>query len=282
MDIAVLGMGRMGQGLASRLLDTGHRVRIWNRTPGKAPDVVGAGATEAATIAEAVDGAELVLSILANDAAVREVALGDGGVLASIGDGVPYVDASTVSADIAAELEERFDAFAAMPVLGAPSAVASGKAAYVLGGSGHAVEVVDRVLPDLTEVVKRFPEARLASAVKLAWNLMLLNAAVALAESFAVGRAGGLDDDQLRELLAGSPMLPPALGNRFEGILTGEQPSWWTNDLGAKDAGLAVDLAASAGIDLPLTATARDRFQAAADRLPADADIAKVGVLYRD
>src|ERR1035437_3524745 len=73
MDIAVLGMGHMGRALAGRLLDGSHEVQIWNRTPGRAPDLVERGATEAASPTEAADGAEVVVTSLTDDAAVLEV-----------------------------------------------------------------------------------------------------------------------------------------------------------------------------------------------------------------
>jgi len=82
MDIAVLGMGRMGQALAKRLLGGGHRVTVWNRTPGKAEEALAAGATEVGSVAEAVKGVEVVITSLSADEAVRAVALGEGGVRA--------------------------------------------------------------------------------------------------------------------------------------------------------------------------------------------------------
>src|SRR2546423_1141734 len=151
MDIAVLGMGRMGRALAGRLLEGGHRVTVWNRTQGKAG---------------VVDGLEPVLS-------------------------------------------------------------------------------------SLSDRVRRYDTAPLALTAKLANNLLLLSGVVALAESFAVGRSGGLSDDQLRDLLGNSPLVAPGLKNRFEGVLTGSQEGWWTTLLGAKDAGLTVDIAPGADVDPP-------------------------------
>ncbi len=97
MDIAVLGLGRMGHALAQRLLDEGHHVVVWNRSPGRAGDLVGAGAREAQSIADAAGAAEVAVTILADDDAVQHVALGDSGVRAALPDGALYVDASTVA-----------------------------------------------------------------------------------------------------------------------------------------------------------------------------------------
>jgi 3-hydroxyisobutyrate dehydrogenase-like beta-hydroxyacid dehydrogenase len=102
---------------------------------------------------------------------------------------------------------------------------------------------------------------------------------VALAESFAVGRSGGLSDDQLRELLCNSPLVAPGLNNRFEGVLTGTQEGWWTAALGAKDAGLAIEIVRRAGVDLPAAQVVQRLYQKAAEAGNGD-DIADVNELY--
>lgn len=280
MRIAVLGMGRMGQALAGRLLDQGHQVTIWNRSAGKAPALVERGATEPGSIHGALDGAELVISSLANDQAVRDVAWGDQGVRSSIPAGCVYVDASTISPGLADELNDDFPRFVAMPILGSPSQVAAGQAIYLIGAQDSLSEAVEPLFPGLSEKRFRYLKPSTAAVAKVTVNLLLLDGVVALAESFAVGRSGGLTEDQLRELLGASPMVAPGLKYRFEGVLTGEQETFWTTALGAKDAGLAVEVAKSAGVDLPLTTMVRDLYSEAA----ADADgedIALVAKRYR-
>jgi 3-hydroxyisobutyrate dehydrogenase-like beta-hydroxyacid dehydrogenase len=194
-----------------------------------------------------------------------------------------YVDCSTVSPALSAELAEAAgsDRFVALPVLGAPGAVRSGGATYLAGGEEAVVARLEPMLATLSDRVRRYPTPATALAAKLATNLILLSAVTALAEACAVGRAGGLTDDQLRALLAESPMVPPGLHNRFEGVLTGEQEAWWGAALGAKDAGLAAALAQSAGVEVPVAEAVRDRYDAAAQAGLADADIATVGRLYR-
>lgn len=280
MKIALLGMGRMGQALAGRILEGGHELAIWNRTPGRAPQLVEEGAREEADVGSAVYGADLVITCLADDEAVRKVA-GQGGVRSSIGEQATYVDASTLSPDLVEELDRMFPRFAAMPVLGSPAAVAAGQATYLLGGSDGAAAAVEPLLASLSDAVRRYPSPRLAATAKLAVNLLLLDGVVALAESFAVGRAGGLSDNQLRQLLGDSPMVAPGLENRFEGVLSGEQDPWWTTALGAKDAGLAVALVGKAGGELAVTETVRDLYAKAAADGTADDDIAAVARLYR-
>ncbi len=84
MKVSILGLGTMGQAVAGRLLDRGHPVTVWNRTPGREGDLPGRDARVAGSIADAVTGAEVVLTLLTADEAVREVCLGDGGVRESL------------------------------------------------------------------------------------------------------------------------------------------------------------------------------------------------------
>jgi 3-hydroxyisobutyrate dehydrogenase len=280
MDVAVLGMGRMGRALAGRLLEGGHQVTVWNRSKGRAGEVVAAGAREADSVADAVEGVDVVLTMVANDDAVRAVAFGQ--LRSSIGDGTIYVDSSTVSPGLSLELAEAFEPrFLAMPVLGNPAAVSAGQAVFLTGGDAGIVDRLDPVISSLTNTVRRYDSAPLAIAAKLATNLLLLSEVVALAESFAVGRSGGLREDQLRELLGTSPLLPLGLKNRFEDVLGGSQEGWWTTVLGAKDAGLALGVARTADVELPVATVVQQAYEKAAASGLDDADIAAVTELYR-
>jgi 3-hydroxyisobutyrate dehydrogenase len=280
MDVAVLGMGRMGRAVAGRLLEGGHRVAVWNRSKGKAAEIVSAGGREAHSVADAVDGVDVAITMLANDHAVSAVAFGE--LRSSIADQTVYVDCSTVSPKLSGELAEAFPArFLALPVLGGPLAVQAGQAVYLVGGNGGLVDRVGPLLASLSNTVRRYDTAPLAITAKLATNLLLLSEVIALAESFVVGRSGGLTDEQLRELLGTSPMVAPGLKNRFESVLTGSQEGWWTTALGAKDAGLALDIAQAAEVELPGAAVVRRLYEKAAASGLDQADIAAVTKLYR-
>jgi 3-hydroxyisobutyrate dehydrogenase-like beta-hydroxyacid dehydrogenase len=277
MRISILGMGKMGRAMAQRLLDGNVEVVVWNRTPGKADELVTRGATVEEGLAEAVSGADFVISSLANDDAVREVALGEGALQTHIGDAL-YLDASTISPKLSGELADQFERFAAMPISGSPAAVTQGEATYLLGGPEEVRSRAQPLLQILSANHHEYENAPLAVVGKLATNALLLVGVVALAESFEIGRRGGLTDAQLCDLLEESPMVAPGIRNRFDAILTGKGPSWWTVELGVKDAGLALGLAD--GDDVPTIATVRRRFQEAAHKDLAGEDIASVARLY--
>jgi 3-hydroxyisobutyrate dehydrogenase len=281
MDIAVLGMGRMGQALAKRLLGGGHRVVVWNRTPGRAEEVVAAGATEAESVADAVKAAGAVITSLTADEAVRSVALGEGGLRAALGAEAVYADASTVSPAMSGELAAAFRRFVAMPILGPPAGVESGTAVYLAGGDPAAVERLEPVLAALGETVRRYDTAGKAMSAKLASNLLLLAGVAALAEAVAVARSGGVTDGQIRELLGESAMVAPGVRNRFEGVLAGDMEPWWSTALGAKDARLAAEAAAGAGVELPLARTVHGLYDEVATAGAGDDDIVAVARRYR-
>lgn len=278
MKIALLGTGRMGTALAKRLLAAGHEVVAWNRSPEKTEEVVAVGANQAETQGEAVASAEAVVVSLSDDAAVREVALGDGGVRGSLGDGVPYLETSTVSPALTSEFAGIFASFAAVPVLGGPAAVSSGEATYLVGTSDATFEQIQPLLAAFGDRVRRYASAPLASTAKLSVNFLLLSGVVSLAEAFEVGRAGGLSDTQLRELLGGA--VAPGLKNRFEALLGAPAQGWWTTALGAKDASLAVELAGTAGIELQVGEAVRDAYLQAGRLGHAGEDIAAVRHVY--
>ena len=281
MKIAVLGLGRMGQAICDRLLDGGHHLTVWNRSTQRADRLLERGATLAATIGEAVTSAEVTITSLATDDAVHAVALGDRGILPVIGHRT-YVDCSTISPSLSAELGRRFARFVALPVLGAPQAVRSGEATYLAGGSPEALEGIHPLLESLSDHVKRYRRPEAASSAKLTINLMLLSGVATLAEAITVGRAGGLDDDELRDLLSESPVVAPGIRNRFETVLEASGPTWWTTELGAKDARLATELVKVAGTTrLHLGPVIRDLYQAAADAGLRQDDIAFIARLYR-
>lgn len=279
--VTVLGMGRMGRAIAMRLLRTGHEVTVWNRSPTDTTALTTAGACVVGSVPEAVSSGEVVITALADDAAVRAVALGDHGVCTALGAHSVYADCSTVSPATSDLLEAQCARFVAVPVLGGPAAVEEGTAIYLAGGDPGVISALHPVLASLSPNVRRFRSARLASCAKVASNLLLLTGVVALAEAVTVARAGGLSDDEVRELFASSPLVAPALANRFERVLAGSVDGWWTVPLGAKDAGLAVDIAGRAGAEVPLIALVRDILARAGASGLEDADVAAVSRLYR-
>src|SRR5689334_17804912 len=138
MDVGFIGLGRMGLGMAANLLRAGHAVTVYNRTSGKAGALSAQGATVADSVSTACRG-DAVITMLANDEAVAEVVLGDGGVVASLPAGATHVSSSTISVALSEKLAEAHahvgQRFVAAPVFGRPEAAAAGQLFVIAAGA---------------------------------------------------------------------------------------------------------------------------------------------------
>jgi 3-hydroxyisobutyrate dehydrogenase-like beta-hydroxyacid dehydrogenase len=258
MNVAVLGLGNMGAALAERLIDTGHAVTVWNRSPGKATRLVERGAREAGSPRDAVSDAQVAILLLSNDAAVKAVAL-EGDVASSLGEGTVLVDMSTVSPDTSREVGAATPGgrFVDAPVLGGPGVFAQGKAKLLLGGNRETVESLDALWNDLSSGYYYTGPNGTATTLKLLSNLNLVGGTQLLMEAVVTARAHGFSDDVLREVFGGSPAVAPGVRLRLDEILNANYDGWWTLKLADKDIGLVQRLAEQAGLDLPLADASR-------------------------
>jgi 3-hydroxyisobutyrate dehydrogenase-like beta-hydroxyacid dehydrogenase len=253
MRIGILGMGNMGQALAARLLERGYDVTVWNRTAGKCGDIVQRGAVEVVTLDEAVQGAEVVMMCLTNDAAVRSVALESGAAGALLAGSI-LVDMSTVAPDISRAVGAAVPGgrFVDAPVLGGPDAFRAGKAKLLLGGDRSVIDRLDTLWSDLSAGHYYTGENGTATTLKLLSNLILIGGTQLLMEAVTTAQAHGFDDGILRDVFGGSPAVAPGVQVRLEDILHGDHEGWWTLKLADKDLNLALQLARSVDLNLPL------------------------------
>ncbi|MEV4181848.1 NAD(P)-dependent oxidoreductase [Streptosporangium canum] len=298
MRVAVLGMGSMGRAVALRLLGRGHAVRVWNRTPGKASEVIDAGAAEASSPAEAARDADAVLMSLADDRAVREVMArlaepgseSDSGSDAGSGtgseSGAPVVaDMSTVSPDTSRALAGLAPGgrFVAAPIIGGPQAVVDGQAMGLLGGERGLVDRLGPVWQDLFAVQWYCgDDPGSALTYKLLNNYLLMSGVAVVAEAVAAGQAAGLDEAMLKDFLLRWPTVAPALHNRLDDIIHGDHRGWFATRLGAKDVRLIAEVAESKGLRLPIARLVEQRYEEAAGNGWSDSDITAVVELLRE
>jgi 3-hydroxyisobutyrate dehydrogenase-like beta-hydroxyacid dehydrogenase len=287
MRIAVLGMGRMGHAVAARLLDGGQDVTVWNRSPGRADDLVSKGAAEAPSAAEAARGQELVITSLTDDAAVLAVVVGDegdGGVAKALEPHAIYADMSTVSPETAARLADATgERNLASPILGGPAVVENGTATYLVSGPKERFEAAKPVYDVLGDSIRYLGEdVRLALQLKLVANYLLLSGIVVLGEAIATAQAVGVGEELLRGFLGGSPLVAPGLENRLDALIDGKHDGWFTTPLGAKDVGLLEELGRREGLRLPLADLVKRRYEEAAASGHADEDLTAVIELLRD
>lgn len=280
MDVAVIGMGRMGRSIAGRLLDAGHRVTVWNRSPGRAGDLVARGAQEAGSVDEAVSDADVVLSALTGDDAVTQVLLPDGAARTSI-DAV-VIDCSTVAPATAARLAAAYAGrFLACPIAGAPSVLARGQATLIVGGPPAVTERVEPVLSAISDTrLDAGGSAERAAVVKLLNNYLLLGGLALLADAATTAHAHGFDDAYLSSLFDRLPVVAPGLKPRIAAVLGHEHEPAFTVDLGAKDLRLHAD-EVEAGIPSVLAQAVRACYDQTAELGLGDRDISAVVERFR-
>ena len=249
MRVAVLGMGNMGRAFAARALERGHDVTVWNRSAGRAADLVSSGAREADSPEGAAAGCEAVLIVLADDAAVLSVCLDEHGVLHSLEPGAILANISTVAPETARRLAEAGPDGRVLdsPVMGSPSLIAAGRGTFLIGGPSASVTALDQLWSDLGAGYTHCGPVGSAATMKLVSNLLLITGVAALAEGIATARGAGIPDELLRGVLADSFVVSPASKVRMESLFDESHPGWFSPGLARKDLRLAVDLAEQSG-----------------------------------
>ena len=204
MRVAFLGMGRMGVAMAAHVLDAGHDLAVWNRTPGKAGPLVERGATEAGSAREAVAGADAVVLMLFGPDAVREVL---PEVLEGAAEGTLVVDSSTIGPQAAREFgaacAERGVRYVDAPVAGSTGPAREGTLGVLAGASPADYENARPLLElwGALEKVRHTGEVGSGSAMKLCVNQGLAVQAAGVGESLRLGRDLGVDRDALLDVL---------------------------------------------------------------------------------
>lgn len=278
MKVAILGTGKMGAAMARRLHQHGFEVRLWNRTRSKA-ERLGIGEVFD-TPGRAVAGADLVISMLTDSAAVREAYLGENGAAQATGAPI-YVDSSTVDPgtheQLARALAQHGASFLEAPVVGSVPAVESGKLLILVGGDQITLERIHRVLEVLGEVRHVGPLGH-AARLKLVANSMLGIISAAAGELYSAGLRAGLDRERVWEVLT---RLAPYLDARRAGYLEGRyDPVMFRLADMVKDLDLALEVYQEVGIDAPLSQTTRELFERAA-RDHGEEDLAAIAELWR-
>jgi len=276
--VAVLGTGKMGSAIATRLAAAGFEVTVWNRTRARA-EALGLGRV-ADTPAGAVRATDVVVSSLTGAAAVLTAYLGPGGAL-SAGNGKHFVEMSTAGPDLVASLAAQVAAAGGTlvdaPIVGAPTAVRAGQAAILVSGLDENVAAADPVLNTLG-TVRHVGALGSAARLKLVANSMLADVILAATELQVAGERSGLAPDDVFWILQ---RMAPMLAARHDGIVDDrhEPVLFALRDL-RKDLDLALPLFERAAVRTPMTARAR-RLVAIATSRYGDLDITAVERPYR-
>ena len=262
MEIGFIGLGNMGKAIAGLLLGSGHKVRVWNRSPQAVQELVAKGAQAASKTAE-LGTADFLLSMLANDTATRSVIV-DEGVLAAAHPGLIHVNLATVSVGLAKELAElhrrRNIGYVAAPVFGRPDAAAAGKLNVVVAGDPATVAkaqwVIDAIGQKSWPVGDR-PES--ANVVKIAGNFMIASAIETMGEAVALTRSHGVKAGAFLDILTNTLFAAPAY-KLYGGMIAAEKytPAGFAAPLALKDVRLALSAADANNVPMPFANVLRD------------------------
>ena len=278
MTTALLGLGRMGEGIARTLLGRGHGLAVWNRTTSRAIPLGEAGARVAASIDEAVAGADVVLSMLADDAVVTAVVEGSHGLLGTMGRGAVHVSLSTISVALARKLAAAHmsagQGYVSAPVFGRPAAAAAGQLLVVAAGHDDHVAKARPVLEGIgRQLVVLGTAPHQANALKLAGNFLIASVIESLGEAMALVRRHDIDPKVFLDIVNGG-LFKSAIYETY-GTLIAEQrysPAGFAMPLGLKDMRLVLQAADAAGVPMPVGSLLHDRLLGAMGRGKGDLD----------
>jgi len=265
MKLGFIGLGRMGAAMAANLVKAGHDVSVFNRTRGRSSALIELGARDSANIAGVSDG-EAVITMLADDDAAFDVAMGEGGLIAHLRKGAIHISMSTISVELSKRLalahEKAGQRYIAAPVFGRPDMAAAAKLFIVCAGDPATIDACQPLFRAMGQ--KAFPmgtEPSAANLVKLSGNFLLASAIEALGEAVALTSKAGIDPHAYVEFLTSTVFNLPVY--KIYGGLIAEgkfEPAGFAAPLGFKDIRLALAAAEGLRVPMPLGSLLHDRF----------------------
>ena len=273
MKIAFIGLGNMGAPMARNLLKAGHSLNVFDLNPVVLAELAAQGGHISASPRAAAQGAELVITMLPAAAHVRSVWLGDEGVLAGIGEGVPAVDCSTIdpqtARDVAAAAAKQGVHMADAPVSGGTGGAQAGTLTFMVGAQQALFDTLHPVLAQMGRNIVHCGDVGTGQVAKICNNLLLGISMVGVSEAMALGAALGIDTQVLAGVINSSTgrCWSSEVYNPWPGIVeTAPASRGYTGGFGAdlmlKDLGLATEAARQAHQPVVLGAVAQQLYQA--------------------
>ena len=264
MRIGFIGLGRMGGGMARSLIKAGHEVTAWNRARDKAEELGREGARIAAGLSE-LAGSDLVITMVADDAATEALVLGADGLVAVMRPGSTHAAMSTISVALSERLSRAHaqakQGYVAAPVFGRPESAAAAKLFVVAAGPAQEIEKCRPAFDAIgqrTFVVSENPAD--ANLVKLGGNFMIGSVIEALGETVALMRKAGIDPGRYLEIMTNTLFAAPVY-KTYGDLIAAEkyQPAGFKAPLGLKDIGLVLAAAGAQRVPMPVASLIRDR-----------------------
>ena len=280
MYVGFIGLGHMGGAIAANLIRAGHKLLVWNRSDGPVRELAAQGAETAREPADAARG-DVLMSMLADDNAVRDVLIGQG-VVGRMRAGAVHVNLATVSVACARELarlhRERGTDYVAAPVFGRPEVAREAKLNVVVAGEPRAVERVEPLLQAIGQRVWAVgSEPERANVVKLAGNFMIASALQSMGEAAALAQGYGIEAARFIEILT-STLFASVVYTGYGRLIAERrfEPASFPLRLGLKDVRLALEAGDAAHVPMPVAGVVRDSLLEAVAHGESDLDWAAV------
>jgi len=279
-NVAILGLGTMGSGMAANLLKAGFPLSVYNRTRTKAQPLIDAGARSASTPAEAVKDASVIISMLADDTASREVWLGENGALAAAKKTAILVESSTVSpawiAELAKQAEQRGLDLLDAPVTGSRAQAEAGQLSFLVGGKDTTLEAATPVLQAMSKEIVHLGPIGSGAKMKLINNFLCGVQVASFAEGLIWIERSGLDREKALSILKAGAPGSPLLGAISARMVSQNYTVNFLLKLMTKDLLYAQNEAELSNVDLKTAEVARSLFAAAIDQGFGDQDMSSV------
>jgi 3-hydroxyisobutyrate dehydrogenase-like beta-hydroxyacid dehydrogenase len=289
MKVGFIGLGNMGSAIARNLIKAGHDLTVYNRTRSRAEPFASLGARIAETPSEAAADAEVLITMLADDAAVERVVFTPGNAIQALPADAVHISMSTISVALSRRLaeahRERKQHYVAATVFGRPDVAAAGKLWVVAGGPSEPIERCQLLFDAIGQ--KTFTageEAQAANAIKLAGNFVITTVIESLAEAFAFARKSGVDPHTLLNILTNS-LFPGPVYQTYGNLIASDrfEPAGFKLPLGFKDNRLLLAAAEEATVPMPMASLVHDRFVAALALGLGESDWAAIArISYQD
>jgi len=278
--IAFVGLGAMGGAMAQRLLAAGHSVTGYNRTRAKADALASKGLAVADSARAAVEGASVVLSMVTDSEALRDVALRPDGILAGLGRGAVWAEMSTVSPTVTRMLGERVAekgaALLDAPVSGSTVTIAQGQLSFIVGGDAAALERIRPYLLAIGPTITHVGALGLAVTMKIAVNLSIGVQMLAFSESVLLAEKSGIPREKAVEAILKGVTASPMLKYRGPFVLDMPDEALFNGVLMQKDMRLALEQGRAVGVPLPATGLVHELLTGARGLGLAEKDFAAV------
>lgn len=280
-NVALIGLGSMGIGIAQNILKAGFNLTVYNRTAAKAEPLAELDVHVAASPREAAQGTEALISVVADDAASREIWLGEAGALGGAGSSTIIIECSTLShawtGELAQLASQRGIAFLDAPVNGGPSVAAAGELKMMVGGDVAVLERARPVLEAFTAQIHHMGANGAGAMTKLVHNMMSAVQMVTLAEAMNMAAHAGLHMEQVVSILTGSGPASP-LVKRSAPLMAAREygnPNFLLRHI-RKDVTYALRLAEEIGVPLMTASAAREVYRMAGKLGYDDAEFSAV------